>query len=403
MADLLFPSGFHFDCGSCTKCCRGWNVHVDAASYARLAGSALTQRLAEEHGEHPLVGTGSECRTRLHHGSCVFLDGKLCTIHRDIAAEAKPLGCREFPFVLVETPEGACVGLSFYCSAVQHDSGRPLEAHADELRGLLGQREFTRVGFDPIVFDQQSGITWQAYLAIEKFFEQALSGAPPRLSLWRSMMGLFMAALTMRRQVAQMHLPPEAYVLLRDDRLAVALADGAAAVAALEHDELFQYLDRMFMTGVIGVVESAGADDGTARQQTMQALQQGGLVRSTIFGRDVDLAHFDDFRTRFDASWSWPDMRRLLGMMLFRKFLAHGRPLVENAAVFYLTWPLLEWMRDYSAYAQGKLEPDIEDLRRAFDVVEKGFTLHARGMEGFFAELARTCMLQLEQLPPSGG
>jgi hypothetical protein len=34
-------------------------------------------------------------------------------------------------------------------------------------------------------------------------------------------------------------------------------------------------------------------------------------------------------------------------------------------------------------------------------VVEKGFTLHARGMDGFFAELARTCMAQLEQLHPA--
>src|SRR5579862_1328196 len=140
---LIFPEGQRYDCGSCTKCCRTiWNVHVSPRSYEQVHGSPLFHKLKDQIGEDPMfmADVGGEktalCLVKKDHG-CVFLGAdKLCMIHRDMGEGAKPLGCREFPFIPVPTPDGVYVGVSFYCSAVQANSGRELPAHAGDLEKM---------------------------------------------------------------------------------------------------------------------------------------------------------------------------------------------------------------------------------------------------------------------------
>jgi lysine-N-methylase len=67
-------------------------------------------------------------------GSCVFL-GKdnRCLVHERGGADAKPLACRLYPFIL--TPAGSHwrVGLRFACPSVADNQGRPLQERATEL------------------------------------------------------------------------------------------------------------------------------------------------------------------------------------------------------------------------------------------------------------------------------
>ncbi len=395
--ELIFPAGQRYDCGSCTKCCRSdWNIHVDPHSFKQVADSPLARHLKEQHGgEEPMymaeIMGEKTALCRMTDNGCVFLDGKLCGIHKAMGEKAKPLGCRQFPLALVPTPDGVYVGISFYCSAAQQNSGRPLSEHAPELQAMLAEYGELKVGFEPLLLDQGLRIEWPAYKEIEALLQQALHDNEPKKALWHAMVALFIAVLRLR---GAGQAEPESEVIVPDAVFSAELS--AARTAVVERDEIFEYLDLMFLTGVIGVVESANPD---VCATNTEALALSGVVESDTFKKPVDLAHFDDFRKRFDASWSLAEFRRMLDMMLFRKFLAVRRSTLSNAGVFYLTLLLLEWFRDYSAYAQGKLEPDIEDVRRAFDVLEKGFTMHSRGMDPFFRELARTYSLQLQNIP----
>lgn len=152
-------------------------------------------------------------------------------------------------------------------------------------------------------------------------------------------------------------------------------------------DEVFARVERMFLTGVVGVIESTTPEQS---KRNSEAVEQRATLHSSSFKRHIDLTHFDDFRNRFDAAWSLDQFRRYFDQMLFRKFLGLHRPLISNAAALYLTLPLLEWYRDLSAYAAGKLQPDVQDVRNAFDVVEFGLIQHARHMNPFFSSLAQT-------------
>lgn len=51
-------------------------------------------------------------------GACVMLDGDACALHAAAGAEAKPPGCRQFPYTLTRTPDGLDVGLQAECKSM---------------------------------------------------------------------------------------------------------------------------------------------------------------------------------------------------------------------------------------------------------------------------------------------
>src|SRR5262249_42412503 len=55
-------------------------------------------------------------------------------IHGKFGAEAKPLACRVYPFVLVPAGHEWRVGLRYACPSAADGKGRPLAEHAAELR-----------------------------------------------------------------------------------------------------------------------------------------------------------------------------------------------------------------------------------------------------------------------------
>ncbi len=125
----------NWDCHSCGNCCRELHVSVSEEERRRIEAQGW-----EELGELRLFvrhGPWWRRRSRLNHrpdGRCVFLGpGNRCRIHERFGADAKPLACRLYPFVL--TPAGSHwrVGLRFSCPSAADNKGRPLEQHANEV------------------------------------------------------------------------------------------------------------------------------------------------------------------------------------------------------------------------------------------------------------------------------
>lgn len=376
---LLFPQGHHYDCGSCTKCCRTvWNVHVSPRAYEQIVGTPLFERMKAKHGRDPVymdeVRGEKTALALVNQGGCIFLGpDRLCDVHRELGVGAKPLGCREFPFLPVPTPDGVYVGLSFYCSAVQAGHGRPIEAHAADIEGMLGEYRYERVGFEPIRLDSERRISWAAYKGLEAF-------AAARLADDVATAG-FDVACAMAR--ACRDLPSSGDGVIDDEAFAEVLARHERVAV----DDVLARVERMFVEGVAGVLESDSPQ--TCRANT-EAIFRRGVVHSASFGGDIDMSGFDAFRARTAGDGAETETRRYFEHLLFRKFLALKRPLAHNAAAFYLAGPLLAWYRDLSAYATGRATPDADDTRKALDVIERGFVMHARNMDPFFAQLSDT-------------
>lgn len=100
-----WAAGLPFSCSQCGKCCESRgdvaHVYVGRADQERLA-SHLGLSLQVFRKRYTRFEPGGYLGLRFENGSCIFLDGKSCSVH-----EAKPVQCRTWPFwpELLQDPE----------------------------------------------------------------------------------------------------------------------------------------------------------------------------------------------------------------------------------------------------------------------------------------------------------
>jgi Fe-S-cluster containining protein len=102
-------------------------------------------------------------------GHCVFLEADRCAIHAHDGPEAKPLGCRRFPFGLISTPHGGRVTTEHRCPCRTLGERPPLSLPEAEqsLRDRAGRLE---VDFDVpgrIELQHRKRVSFDAYVALE--------------------------------------------------------------------------------------------------------------------------------------------------------------------------------------------------------------------------------------------
>ncbi|MCA9520152.1 MAG: YkgJ family cysteine cluster protein [Myxococcales bacterium] len=102
---------------------------------------------------------------------CRFLQpDRLCAVHRHRGYEAKPLICRQFPFVFSETPEGIAVSIQMECReylAAKHASA-PLESDREaELWQLIDQGATKHSVPQVIDIDGHASLAYADYLELE--------------------------------------------------------------------------------------------------------------------------------------------------------------------------------------------------------------------------------------------
>ncbi|MBX3166288.1 MAG: YkgJ family cysteine cluster protein [Candidatus Eremiobacteraeota bacterium] len=174
---MIFPKQ-RYQCIQCGKSCGQWRIWVEPDLVDSLRRHPLALRL-QVAGQPYLV----EHEGGWHHlgydknGRCFFLEGeRRCGLHASTGWLSKPRACRQFPFFLVETPDGTQVGLSFRCSAVQQNLGVDWEQHRNDLEQLAGSGAYRRVGFEATSMGPVR-LEWRDYLGWEASWrEQLLRG-----------------------------------------------------------------------------------------------------------------------------------------------------------------------------------------------------------------------------------
>ncbi|HVP12840.1 MAG TPA: YkgJ family cysteine cluster protein [Phycisphaerae bacterium] len=129
--------GQHFDCHSCTSCCRDLVVHITQSDREKIDRQNWAGKIEGE----PYVRLGQS--VVLNHklgGGCVFLqENGRCRIHVEHGATEKPLACQLYPFTLESEGGTIRVGIRFDCPTVARNDGRALSEH---------KREIGRIAFD---------------------------------------------------------------------------------------------------------------------------------------------------------------------------------------------------------------------------------------------------------------
>lgn len=145
MADknpIHLPVFQRFDCHSCTYCCRAPLVTVNATERRKIIDAGWANKITDQplFVAHRIGGRRRYCLAKQADGRCVFLgDDNFCRLHAESGYEAKPLACRMFPFA--PTPGLADVRLDMRpgCPSVVGNQGRPLSAHAADLKKLIAE------------------------------------------------------------------------------------------------------------------------------------------------------------------------------------------------------------------------------------------------------------------------
>jgi len=170
---IHFPPGQNYDCVMCGRGCESlWSVAVDPHVVERIEKHPLGLRVIDENGaafERKEDGSYIIHYADPQKPKCGFLDdSKLCRIHAELGMEAKPTTCQQFPFHVTETPDGVFVGVSFFCTSVRENSGRPLHEHEAWLRDLMGRGiRVTTIEADQVQVSAEAKTTWPEYVAFE--------------------------------------------------------------------------------------------------------------------------------------------------------------------------------------------------------------------------------------------
>jgi lysine-N-methylase len=134
----------NWDCQVCGNCCYQYQVAVTEEERQRI----LAQDWSELGKVRPFKRLGwfsrRYCLNHRPDGACVFLgDDNRCSIHARYGAEAKPLACRLYPFVLVPVGDEWHVGVRYACPSATANKGRPAREHVADLNrfGLLLEKQ----------------------------------------------------------------------------------------------------------------------------------------------------------------------------------------------------------------------------------------------------------------------
>jgi hypothetical protein len=161
---LLVRAGARFTCAGDGTCCT--NIHA--------LGPLTRSEVRDLRGRNRLSVVYSEdveghCVAPAPSGACVNLGPRGCEIHRLEGADAKPTGCKRFPYGLVATPLGGRITTEHRCPC-RTLGERPALSVADaesSLRDRAGRLEVDRVVPARIEITERVRVPFARYLEVE--------------------------------------------------------------------------------------------------------------------------------------------------------------------------------------------------------------------------------------------
>ncbi|MCA9793723.1 MAG: YkgJ family cysteine cluster protein [Candidatus Eremiobacteraeota bacterium] len=346
-----------YDCLQCGKGCEiRWTIVVTPETAEGIRQGGPGQRLIRE-GYTPIesLEDGLQVIGRRQDGSCLFLqEDRLCAIHAEQGFGAKPRPCRQFPFHPINTPEGYVIGMSFLCSAVQRDSGRPLEEHRADIEVAVEELGLEHPPSElrelAIPLGPGLAVSWPLYRGVESRVLEFLGGQPLKQALWQAAASLGLAFLT--------HLNSETPFELE-------------SFQAVEPGPRPDQVIRGLAGALISVVEVPAG--GLARRAVAEAWSEGRPFYSPRLSAQLEPGD-GPLPDWFDAQ-----ARRYFEHVVFRKFLGHGSTLGRLFALSCLYEVLGFYTR---AYADGEIQ--VEHYYQALDTVEAELMLHADGLDAVY-------------------
>ena len=344
---LIFPEGQKFECSQCGKCCRSaWKASVDLSRLHQMNVAPEPTKLAKKHCITPLrvLEDGRIVTNETSDGTCVFLEEEtsLCGLQD---SGLKPKSCLQFPFILRETPDGIMVGVSYLCSSIQKNEGRPLEEYSEEIREFLMDRAPTVVPKN-VLISWGRGVTWEKCSQLEDFL---LSGSSVvdkiRQLRW------YLADWLHKPQALDFTLSgpiPREWLIVLESQMSQYLIAQLEFAYFKSHQETFDDL----------------LDNKTVQ---LWKTRWKGKAQEVLAQYNVEY-----------VPWLQEEIERFLRALIQRKFLISQVPLYHNLLILTTLPRILRFYTAVNASRRGATEISREDYFKALDWIELETTAYGR-------------------------
>lgn len=369
--ELHFPPQQNYDCVQCGRGCQmSWDIPVEDPIEAQLRDHPLTLRVIQETGGSPLLHKKEGWVMQVDPGEprCGYLESDLlCSIHKHIGVESKPLICRLYPMILTHTPEGVFVGSAYSCTAVRLNSGRNLEAHQADIEHLIERgAQLNRVGADGLVVHGHWFTDWPSY----RRFEEQLCQQASRLG-WAQ--ALELAALALALAVADRPRSRSGTPQAWPDDAWPELARQSPIAGRFQtcQGRMWEAIMPHLKPDLLGV------------EPALRPAYRQAVARLAAMG-----APQLDRQSRPLAEELESQLERYLQHLVFRKQLVMHPTLLSNLALLaFLPTFLRSWTRALAAQAEGEGQRD--DFHWALDLCEKFLVYHSHSLRPTYQKVAR--------------
>lgn len=163
-----------FACTSCGRCCKPWEVAIEAPQREAIEASHEYQvRVRENYQPLVIERPGVASLGDRGDDACTFLaPDNLCQLHGEIGGRLKPLGCQLYPYQAVQTPAGMYVYLSYACPPVVAGLDRDVAVNRRDLNEALGRYAAPLPDSEEqpylVELHEERPISWASYLQLER-------------------------------------------------------------------------------------------------------------------------------------------------------------------------------------------------------------------------------------------
>jgi Fe-S-cluster containining protein len=344
---LIFPEGQRFECSQCGKCCRsGWvaRVDIDKRSALRKAYADLVGTKEGRYSALRVLDDGRVATNLTDDKHCVFLEDTTSNCNLQETGH-KPGACQQFPFMLRETPDGVVVGLSFLCTSVQKNEGKPLSSYADEIREMLANKS-PNVLPRNVSVSWGRGIAWEEYGRLERYL---LSGND-----------LIQQVRSLRWYLAQW------------------LSQPAPNSIHLEGPVPIDWLQEIENHMAFYLVSQLEAELPERRQDILNGLLENSDVTLEKADWSGAVGELTNYLGEGQRGWLQSEVDRFMKALITRKFLLLNTPLFHNLLLLSTLPQILLLYTIVNADKRSVQEIAKEDYYKALDFVEMNVTAYAR-------------------------
>lgn len=373
-----FIPGQNYDCVRCSKGCREqWRIHADPRTEQRIAESELAARRIAETGVAEVFTNDPENGSRVltrHNGACIFLqEDNRCAVHSQLGVTAKPQTCRMFPFLTVNTPDGLYVGISYYCTAAKRNLGRPMSAHVWSVKELAPLQRMYTAGFDKqsLCTGSNAVMEWPVYRRLEELVREDGTAR----AVWA------LAELSAGEGSVPRAVLEEVWRNAQPEQL-------VSDACLVQHTQFT-------IAATLCTLEVKEAD---ARKEAIESFLSGKEVHLTHIGWSGTAESLEALAASIPETAN-ADLARYEKALIFRKFLALHRPLLDNAVILHLMPRLFRLYAAISAAKREATAAEQQDVEYAIDRTELFLThLTNEALDRLLGEYAEGYARQIEAM-----